>query len=74
MSELSPEQAKATLLALGGDLSLEQEKAVDLCLRGESVASFYCDECGIVRWFDLPELPPRCPVCGTRDSLVVQAI
>ena len=74
MSELSKEQEAAAVRYLGGDLSREQEKALRLYSDGESIASFSCDACGKVDEFDLPELPPRCPVCGTRDSLVVQAI
>jgi len=53
---------------------LEQAKTQVAYLGGESIAFFVCDTCGWVDQFELPELPPRCPRCETRDSLVVQPI
>ena len=55
------------------ELSREQWEALRRYLGGESIADFWCDTCGWVDEFELPALPPRCPRCETRDSLVVQA-
>jgi len=56
-------------------ISVNEARITIAALAGESIAFFICDTCGWVDEFELSTgLPPACPRCDERGSLIVQEI